>query len=313
MTDKLKQPSVSIITATYNREEELPRAINSTLDQTYPHFEHIIVDDGSTDGTQGVVEKFDDDRIQYVRLEENQGANAARNKGVQIASGDLISFLDSDDEYLPSRLETVIKTLSGLDKTYGAAYHSYGVYKGGERETVRFAKNGDLTLSDFKHGTPMGGFLCAIFRAHVFDEIGLLDEKMKSSQDSDFYIRVARQYKIRGIPAILGRYHQSTTSISGNLNRRIKGQDRLFKKHGDVLSQRCRAKHYYNRAFLYASEGNMPSARRSLWHAIELNYKDPRYYYHFLASLLGDQAFKSSITFKKRVKLLWQDLRSNHC
>ena len=102
---------VSVIISTYNRANLLPRAVNSILAQTYTDFELIIVDDGSTDGTDEVILQFSDSRIRYVRHETNRGAAATRNTGIAHAKGEYIAFLDDDDECTPNRLADQVAVL----------------------------------------------------------------------------------------------------------------------------------------------------------------------------------------------------------
>ena len=96
---------VSIIIPTYNRANKLSGSVQSVLDQTYTDFKLIIVDDASTDDTEKIVSMIDDDRIQYHRLETNKGAAGARNEGVRLADSEWIAFHDSDDKWLPGKLE----------------------------------------------------------------------------------------------------------------------------------------------------------------------------------------------------------------
>lgn len=96
--------TVSVIIPTHNRCDSLKQAIDSVLDQTIRNYELIIVDDGSTDETEIMVNNFKDDRIQYYKLSENKGAAAARNYGVRKAKGKWVAFLDSDDVWLPEKL-----------------------------------------------------------------------------------------------------------------------------------------------------------------------------------------------------------------
>jgi len=96
---------ISIIIPSYNRQNLLPKAIDSLLGQTYPYFEIIIVDDGSTDNTRTVLKKYLDDRIRYV-YQENGGPAAARNRGIKEARYSLLAFLDSDDWFAPEKPET---------------------------------------------------------------------------------------------------------------------------------------------------------------------------------------------------------------
>src|SRR5574343_33824 len=101
---------VSIITPTYNSENYITRAISSTLEQTYSNFEHIIIDDCSTDNTWTILCEFSkkDSRIKILRNEKNLGASEARNNGIKIAKGNFIAFLDSDDAWLQNKLEKQI-------------------------------------------------------------------------------------------------------------------------------------------------------------------------------------------------------------
>lgn len=98
-------PSVSVILPTYNRASLLPRAVQSVLVQGYQDLELIIIDDGSADGTPEVVASSGDSRIRYVRFEQNRGIGAARHEGVSRAQGEFIAFIDSDDIWLPGKLE----------------------------------------------------------------------------------------------------------------------------------------------------------------------------------------------------------------
>jgi glycosyltransferase involved in cell wall biosynthesis len=98
-------PKVSVIIPTYNGAEYLGEAIQSVLDQTYPHFELIVVDDVSPDQTAQVVGKFDDPRIRYLVHKDNRGAVEARKTGVHASSGEIIAFLDQDDYFHPEKLQ----------------------------------------------------------------------------------------------------------------------------------------------------------------------------------------------------------------
>ena len=102
---------ISIITPTYNCERFIGETIESVLKQSYKNWEMIIVDDCSTDNTYDVVKKYadNDSRIKYYLLEENSGASVARTKAMQLATGDYIAFLDSDDLWISNKLECQLK------------------------------------------------------------------------------------------------------------------------------------------------------------------------------------------------------------
>src|SRR5712692_4293853 len=118
-------PTVSVVIPVYNGERYLAEAISSVLDQTYKNFELIVVDDGSTDQSAAVVRSFTDDRIRYL-YQSNGGASKARNLGVAASRGTVIAFLDSDDVWLPHKLERQIDCLAS-HKDVGAVYCWYEV------------------------------------------------------------------------------------------------------------------------------------------------------------------------------------------
>ncbi len=131
---------VSIIIPTYNRANLVIRAIESALNQTYRNIELIVIDDGSKDQTPQIISQIKDPRIRYIRYEENRGASHARNVGLSLAKGEFISFLDSDDEFLPQKIE---KQLEAFEKSenVGAVYcDTYLLFENKRREIYRFEK-----------------------------------------------------------------------------------------------------------------------------------------------------------------------------
>ena len=117
-------PRVSVVMPAYNRASYIGEAIQSVLDQTYPDFELIAVDDGSADNTAEVVARFKDNRITYIH-QANAGETAARNTGIAHASGELLGFLDSDDRMLPNALQVMAGLLDArpdIDVAYGWFY-----------------------------------------------------------------------------------------------------------------------------------------------------------------------------------------------
>ena len=113
-------PLFSVIVPVYNRADVLGEAIGSVLAQTEQDFEIIVVDDGSRDDPKSAVEKFNDARIRF-HAQENRGGGAARNAGIDLARGRYVAFLDSDDHYLPTHLETMRRLLDGQTRTIGYA------------------------------------------------------------------------------------------------------------------------------------------------------------------------------------------------
>ena len=100
----ISAPAVTVVMPVYNRQATVRRAIESVMQQSFGNFEFLIVDDASTDNTAAVIAEFDDPRIRYLRQPKNQGACAARNRGIIEARSPLVAFLDSDDCFLPRKL-----------------------------------------------------------------------------------------------------------------------------------------------------------------------------------------------------------------
>jgi GalNAc5-diNAcBac-PP-undecaprenol beta-1,3-glucosyltransferase len=113
-------PTVSIITATYNRSYILSRAIQSVLNQTFGDWELIIVDDGSTDETQEILSHISDQRVRIIRYSPNRGVAFARNRGLDVMQGEWFTLLDSDDEIVPEALEILLKVPQLIDKRINA-------------------------------------------------------------------------------------------------------------------------------------------------------------------------------------------------
>jgi glycosyltransferase involved in cell wall biosynthesis len=119
------KPTVSVIIPTYNRAHLIGRAIQSVLKQTYQDFEVIVVDDGSIDNTEEVVKKIQENRVYYYKHDKNKGGSAARNTGISLAKGEYIAFQDSDDEWLPEKLEKQIGVFNNQTKNVGVVYTGF--------------------------------------------------------------------------------------------------------------------------------------------------------------------------------------------
>ena len=172
---------VSIIIPSYNRGYILPRAVKSVLSQTYPHFELIIVDDGSTDDTEKIVQDFSDPRIKYIRHPQNKGLSAARNTGIRASRGGFVAFLDSDDEYLPEKIERSIDTFRAVSDRIGMVASNYfSVSFAGK---VRHPINDEDVKRVFPHVSTW------VVRRHVLEKIGFFDERIVLSEDADFFQR----------------------------------------------------------------------------------------------------------------------------
>ena len=206
-------PLITVVIPTYNRAHLLDRAIRSVLDQSFRDWELVIADDGSTDDTARVVDAFGDRRIRYVRRDQNGGNAAARNTGVTAARGPLVSFLDSDDEYLPHFLEEVAAAMESAPPHVGFAWTGIARVSDSERgesyvsEEIWNPQSGEspyhLFLRDLRIGTNHG----LTIKKECFAPVGAFDERIRAHVDKEFLIRLAAKFEFRVIPKILVRHH----------------------------------------------------------------------------------------------------------
>jgi glycosyltransferase involved in cell wall biosynthesis len=166
----------SIITPIYNGSENLAETINSVLNQTYPHFEHILVDDASPHSSDEVIHGFKDKRIIYIKNSENRGANFARNTGIHAASGDVIAFLDQDDLFHPEKLEVHASLLSSNPEV-GLTYNGRFEFNDSKKNIRNiWQPPPNLGLSDIVISTHLISPSDMVVRKGWLTNIGLLNE-----------------------------------------------------------------------------------------------------------------------------------------
>ena len=185
---------VSVILPTYNRYAFVGQAIDSVLNQTFTDFELIVVDDGSTDNTPALLDQYGD-RINVIR-QENRGVSAARNSGIRSASGNAIALLDSDDYWLPKKLEEQVAFFEA---------HPDALICQTEELWLR---NGKRVNPKKRHRKPSGMIfekslpLCLVspsavmIRKLLLDEVGLFDETLPACEDYDLWLRIAWRYPV---------------------------------------------------------------------------------------------------------------------
>ena len=229
-------PRVSVIVPAYNAAAYLPYAIESVIAQTYPSWEIVIVNDGSTDHTCAVVDSYRSklgDKLQYID-QPNGGMSAARNAGMRTARGEFIAMLDADDVWLPHRLARGIQVLDADPET--GMVHAKVV-----RIDIHGSITGQLKVeAQYLSGriarhiyTRRAHIVCAtvIFRKSCLETAGCFDEAMQATEDRDLWFRIALRYKVAFIDEVLAHYRLSSTSVTSNLDRMLNGQLYFVAKH----------------------------------------------------------------------------------
>ena len=191
---------VSIIVPVFNRERTLRRALNSILNQTYKEYEVLICDDGSYDRTKEIAREFVkmDSRFKLLELKENKGAGAARNLGMKNSTGDFIAFLDSDDEWLPDKLEKQVQRMDNEPKCVGVCLTGSLIIKN-DKKRVKYIPKKEWEHDTFKKFV-LGkiSFITStiLFRKECLFRAGYMNEKMKRNQDIEFLLRIFYEFKL---------------------------------------------------------------------------------------------------------------------
>lgn len=200
------KPEVSIITVTKNRAKLISRSINSVLNQTFKDFEYIIIDGASTDNTAEVVGSFKDDRIKYHKLKEDiRPLSLCFDYGVDLSLGNFISFLDDDDEYLPTKIEKQLSLLKSLSDEYGLVYCWMDYFDENNRKLLikhHPANRGNIFHKSIEEQS-MGGTPTLFLRRSVCQDVRWYVKDLKHVTDWEFNTRVSRKYLVDFVPEVL--------------------------------------------------------------------------------------------------------------
>lgn len=251
---------VSIIIPAYNRANKIATALRSIQSQTYPNWEAIVVDDGSSDKTCDVVLEMagNDERIRLVRHQQNRKAQAARNTGIRAAKGEWIAFLDSDDEYLP---ESIQDRLTLAEKEQVPVVHSecYILKPGEEKQLYKIRPlSGNIYKKVLEKEGPV--FPALLVKKEALEQIGLLDEKIRAYQEWDTAIRLAKNNQFAFCPKPTFIYdYRCDDSMSRDSILNGKGYLQIFHKHYWEIWKNLGIKglaYHYDRIAKWYAQGN---------------------------------------------------------
>ncbi len=305
MSNKISHtnPLVSIVIPTFNRAGKIKASINKALSQNYPNIEIIVVDDGSADETESVVTAFarEEKRIRYFRI-PNSGISAARNKGAIEARGEFITFIDDDDELLPSYLEAVVpKIRAGSDKI-GAVGSGFIL-----EDQSGFKSYSCPRAEPFWDCIVGSGWT---FRRDVFIKTNLwFDESFRGHEDSEFSIRFRQKYDVLVIDQPLRIYRMTFTnfkkkylSLSSDRSRDYTYYKKFIEKHFEVFKKAgpdAVAMVTFRAGVFFGQSGRMGESRDMLKTSLKSQFS-LRALLYFLFTFFGFRTFFWFDFFKNR-------------
>lgn len=205
-------PVISVVTPSYNQGGFIEETICSVLDQDYPNVEHIVIDGGSTDDTLEVLRRYAD-RITWLS-EPDDGQADAINKGLGLAHGEILAYLNSDDTYLPGAFKRVVETFASYPEVglvYGDCYaidqrgQQYGLIKGHPFDVQRMIMRGEFVPQQ-----------AAFWSRRAMETVGVFDATLHFCMDHDFFIRIGRQFPAVYLAQPLAnfRFHADSKTVS---------------------------------------------------------------------------------------------------
>lgn len=198
-------PRVTVLMSVYNGEQYLREALNSILNQTFTDFEFLIINDGSTDHSVTIIESYKDPRIHLIHNEARQGLPAALNRGIELAQGEYIARMDSDDISMPSRLE---KQVAFMDENPKIGVSGTWIQHFGDTDkTIRLPTDPELIRCNLLFGINYLAHPTIILRKKDFINHNLFyDPLMIHGQDADLWSRAGSFFLLSNLPEVLLKY-----------------------------------------------------------------------------------------------------------
>ena len=226
-------PRVSVVIPTHNRADYIQQALDSVFAQTYTDYEIIVVDDGSTDGTAELLKALvERDAIRYEQQAQS-GVSAARNRGIAMARGEYVAFLDSDDLWLPDKLSKQVALFEAMPELgfvhcHFAKFNDQTGAELGVRDTSRY--RGQIYPEMLLQWDTLMATPCMLMRKDVLDEVGGYDELMRWGEDLDLWRRIAQRYPVDLVDEVLVRVRVHAASASALKARAVDDFQRYLAK-----------------------------------------------------------------------------------
>jgi len=309
-------PFFSIIVPLYNKENSIANTLESIFNQTYTDYEIVIINDGSTDHSEEIVNQYTDKKIQFFST-KNNGVSKARNLGIEKANGKLIAFLDADDYWYPNHLEIVFRLYekfpdAGLfatsyEKRFNAKSTFLANFKNIDANSKTF-----MIVKDFFEFSTIDSIAwtsaCAVPK-NTLDNIGVFDTSIThgAGEDTDLWIRIALKYKVALATYVTATYNLDANNRISNtdtLKRNFQDLNKFQKEEKTNLSlKKYLDQNRYSISLQYKSAGDPKTAKK---YKEEIDYKNlntkqkillaaPKFLYNFLKIIRRKLILNASI------------------
>lgn len=271
-------PKVSVVIPTYNYAQYIKEAIDSVLAQTHKDCKIIVIDDGSTDDTRGVVSQCGPD-VKYI-YQKNQGLSAARNTGIRNSNGEYIAILDSDDIWLPSKLEKQIKLFEAKSRL-GLVYSDGLVF--GEQlawDDLSFGGNMNFYRGRIFDKLLLGNFVpcpSVVIKRSCFDKVGLFDINLVGGcEDWDMWLRISSHYEVDYLDELLVKHRKHRGSMETKTEmmeeNALKVLDKIFleKNVPSILKRKAYSNAYLRSGGLYRKARKLGKSRSRFFKSLLL-------------------------------------------
>lgn len=288
---------VSAVIPTYNRAHLVGQSIESVLNQTYKDLEVLIVDDGSTDNTYDVVKPYlERPEVRYLRHEQRKGQQAARNTGIKNSRGEYVAFLDSDDTWIPQKIDLQLSAINSK----GAKCISYTgmwiVDTDGTKTNYLKRYNGYVYRQMLERSGP--SYCCLLVPIECLRQIGFLDESTEAYTDWDTCITLSKLYEFITVdePCTISRANLPD-SVTKNTVKAFAYQRIIEKNQKDMLrliGKQGLARHYRNVAWIFYKAGEFKRYRAGARHAFAIYSRNPKTVLLAFSTLFGERVFRAT-------------------
>lgn len=313
-------PRISVIIPTYQSVQFIQETINSVLAQTYRHYEVIIVDGGSTDGTLTVLSSYGN-RIRVIR-QNGRGISNALNNGISASNGEFVALIGSDDLWVPEKLEVQCKLLESRSDAVGLIY-SNAIFFEEKNKKLQQSQTGQLYRGKVIKRLIENNFIPAstvMMRKSCFEKVGYFDESLEVCEDLDMWIRIAASFEIDYQDLALAKIRWHTASIlHRDLEQHFRNYLALQNKILPHLLKQYKSKSFYRRyyrAYLvfgisYLETNEPKMAREKFREYIRLYPYNITAYCLFIQTLFPFNLNEKPKLQKNMLRNLWQSFVKN--